>query len=163
MPIPMQQTSTCFVVLVFLKLSSKFNFNTTTSTKHNSLFPHFNLFCGVELSPPRRFAGEAGRTSHRENRPRVASRDSQVASVSASSRLVIIGQLAARSLGNPWERILLVPPAIGCGSKLNRRGYAGFGPCFHLPGIHFGTGFLSHSQLVPFSPGSFFAERSTKN
>ena len=22
----------------------------------------------------------------------------------------------------------------GCGSKLNRRGYAGFGPCFHLPG-----------------------------
>ena len=26
----------------------------------------------------------------------------------------------------------------GCGSKLNRRGYAGFGPCFHLPGFHFG-------------------------
>ena len=25
---------------------------------------------------------------------------------------------------------------IGCGSKLNRRGYAGFGPCFHLPGFH---------------------------
>ena len=35
----------------------------------------------------------------------------------------------------------------GCGSKLNRRGYAGFGPCFHLPGFHFGTGFLSHSQV----------------
>ena len=34
----------------------------------------------------------------------------------------------------------------GCGSKLNRRGYAGFGPCFHLPGFHFGTGLLSHSQ-----------------
>ena len=36
----------------------------------------------------------------------------------------------------------------GCGSKLNRRGYAGFGPCFHLPGFHFGTGFLSHRQIV---------------
>ena len=22
-----------------------------------------------------------------------------------------------------------------------------FGPCFHLPGFHFGTGFLSHSQM----------------
>ena len=32
----------------------------------------------------------------------------------------------------------------GCGSILNRRGYAGFGPCFHLPGYRF---FLSHSQV----------------
>ena len=29
---------------------------------------------------------------------------------------------------------------------------AGFGPCFHLPGFHFGTGFLSHSQLQTSSP-----------
>ena len=35
----------------------------------------------------------------------------------------------------------------GRGSKLNRRGYAGFGPCFHLPGFQFGTGFLSHIQI----------------
>ena len=36
----------------------------------------------------------------------------------------------------------------GCGSKLNRRGYySGFGPCFHLPGFHFGTGFLSHGHV----------------
>ena len=35
----------------------------------------------------------------------------------------------------------------GCCSKLNRRGCTGFGPCFHLPGFHFGTGFLSHSHL----------------
>ena len=28
----------------------------------------------------------------------------------------------------------------GCGSKLNRRGYAGFSLLFHLPGFHFGTG-----------------------
>ena len=41
--------------------------------------------------------------------------------------------------------------ANGCGSKLNRRGYAGFGPCFHSPGFHFGTGFLSHGQS-----GNFF-------
>ena len=32
----------------------------------------------------------------------------------------------------------------GCGSKSNRRGYAGFGPCFHLPGFHFGTRFVGH-------------------
>ena len=25
---------------------------------------------------------------------------------------------------------------------------AGFGPCFHLPGFHFGTGFLSHTHIV---------------
>ena len=42
----------------------------------------------------------------------------------------------------------------GCGAKLNRRGYAGFGPCFHLPGIHFGTGFLSHSQMTTWASGS---------
>ena len=36
----------------------------------------------------------------------------------------------------------------GCGSKLKRRGYAGFGPCFHLPGQPiFGTVFLSHCQI----------------
>ena len=38
---------------------------------------------------------------------------------------------------------------FGCGSKLTRRGYAGFGPCF-LPltrATHFGTGFLSHDHL----------------
>ena len=33
-------------------------------------------------------------------------------------------------------------------SKLNRRGYTGFGLCFHLPGFHFGTSFLSHSQMT---------------
>ena len=35
----------------------------------------------------------------------------------------------------------------GCGSKLNRRGYAGFGPCFHFPGFHFGTVFFSISPI----------------
>ena len=30
--------------------------------------------------------------------------------------------------------------------KIKQEGQtAGFGPCFHLPGFHFGTGFLSHS------------------
>ena len=44
----------------------------------------------------------------------------------------------------------------GSGSNLNRRGYAGLGPCFHSPGFHVDTG-LSHSQtgsggvfLLPF-------------
>ena len=35
----------------------------------------------------------------------------------------------------------------GCGSKSNRRGYAGFGR-FHLPGFHFATGFLSHRRIL---------------
>ena len=40
----------------------------------------------------------------------------------------------------------------GGGSKLNRRGYAGFDPCFHLAGFHFGTGFWSHCRMC-FSSG----------
>ena len=44
-----------------------------------------------------------------------------------------------------WPRAKM----YGCGSKLNRRGYAGCGPCFYLPGFHFGTGFLSHSRMPP--------------
>ena len=31
--------------------------------------------------------------------------------------------------------------------KIKQRGYAGVGPCFHLPGFHFGTGFLSHRHM----------------
>ena len=34
----------------------------------------------------------------------------------------------------------------GCGSKFNRRGYAGVGPCFHLPEFHFGTGFCATGE-----------------
>ena len=34
----------------------------------------------------------------------------------------------------------------GCGSEINRRGNAGFGPCFHLPGFHFGYLFVTYSQ-----------------
>ena len=34
-----------------------------------------------------------------------------------------------------------------CGSKF-RRGYAGFGPCFHLPGFHLGYIFLSHGHIA---------------
>ena len=33
--------------------------------------------------------------------------------------------------------------------KIEQEGQtAGFGPCLHLPRFHFGTGFLSHSQIV---------------
>ena len=35
----------------------------------------------------------------------------------------------------------------GYGSKLNRRGHAGFGPCFHLRGFRLGYLFLIHSQV----------------
>ena len=35
--------------------------------------------------------------------------------------------------------------ACGCGSRCTS--YASFGPCFHLPGFHVGTGFLSHSHV----------------
>ena len=31
--------------------------------------------------------------------------------------------------------------------KIQEGQTAGFGPCFHLPGFHFATGFLSHSHL----------------
>ena len=41
----------------------------------------------------------------------------------------------------------MLSAAFGFASKLNRRGYAGFGPCFHLPGP-FWYMFLSHSQFA---------------
>ena len=55
--------------------------------------------------------------------------------------------------GQAWREIMLSMPTVttsqyGCGSKLNRRGYAGFGPCFHAPRFDFGTGFLSHSHIT---------------
>ena len=51
----------------------------------------------------------------------------------------------SRRRGTGWNSAANEP--YGCGSKLTRRGYAGFGSCFHLPGFHFGTGFLSHSHI----------------
>ena len=41
-----------------------------------------------------------------------------------------------------------VGPSHGYGSKLNHQGTAGFGPCFHVPGFHFGHLFLTHSHIV---------------
>ena len=58
------------------------------------------------------------------------------------------------SLGDPAEQLdeydnhNIMQDTCGCGSKLNSGDYAGFGPCFHLPGFHFGTGFLSHSHAA---------------
>ena len=40
----------------------------------------------------------------------------------------------------------------GYGSKLNHQGIAGFGPCTHLPGCHFGYPFLTHTHLLPGVP-----------
>ena len=36
--------------------------------------------------------------------------------------------------GKPFWVPIFDPQPYGRGSTLNRRGYAGFGPCFHLPG-----------------------------
>ena len=42
-------------------------------------------------------------------------------------------------------------PFLGRGSKFSRRGYAGFGPCFHLPEFHIGIGFwLAGEVTTPF-------------
>ena len=43
-------------------------------------------------------------------------------------------------LGLRWKH-------MGCGSKLNHQGTAGFSPCFLLPGFHFGYHFLTHSHI----------------
>ena len=40
---------------------------------------------------------------------------------------------------------------LGCGSKLNRRGHAGFGPCFHVPRFRFGYRTF-RPQLLPSGP-----------
>ena len=44
-----------------------------------------------------------------------------------------------------WTDIVDYP--FGCGSKLHQAGTADFGPCFHLPGFHIGTVFLTHIHL----------------
>ena len=36
----------------------------------------------------------------------------------------------------------------GYGSKLNHQGTAGFSPCYHLPGFHFGYTFLTQSHMT---------------
>ena len=38
--------------------------------------------------------------------------------------------------------------SFGCGSKLNHQGTAGFGPCCHLPGFHFGYLFFDPQPFV---------------
>ena len=40
------------------------------------------------------------------------------------------------------------PWPYGYGSKLSHQGTAGFGPCVHLPGFHFGYLFLTHTHTV---------------
>ena len=40
--------------------------------------------------------------------------------------------------------------ACGYGLKLNHQGTAGFGPCVHLQGFHFGYIFLTHSHVKLF-------------
>ena len=52
-----------------------------------------------------------------------------------------------REGASPWTKPE-VSWSIGYGSKFTRSRCADFGPCFHLPGFHFGTGFLSHSQMA---------------
>ena len=48
----------------------------------------------------------------------------------------------------------------GCGSKLSRRGYAGFLPCFHFIGVPFWYRFLSHCHMSKYSTlKTFFASK----
>ena len=48
-------------------------------------------------------------------------------------------------------------------TKIKQEGQtAGFGPCFHLPGLKLRTGFLSHNQLVPTIFGGFNGKQQDK-
>ena len=49
--------------------------------------------------------------------------------------------------------------------KIKQEGQtAGLGPCFHSPGFHFGTGFLSHSHVsCSEDPGVFAKDVSAEN
>ena len=67
---------------------------------------------------------------------------------------VLLATVLDRAIAVPERTVRVKAPSFrsvygiyGCGLKLNRRRYAGFGPCFHLPGFHFDTGFLSHSHI----------------
>ena len=43
----------------------------------------------------------------------------------------------------------VLPKVDGYGSKLNHKKTAGFSPCFHLLGFHWGYPFLTHTQMEP--------------
>ena len=55
---------------------------------------------------------------------------------------------AAPSALGPFSEVS--PGILGCGSKLNRRGYAGFGPCFLLPASILEFRFFEPQPLVLF-------------
>ena len=48
---------------------------------------------------------------------------------------------------DPCSPVLTTDRSNGCGSKFKSQGYAGFSLWFHLPRCHFGSLFLSHSQM----------------
>ena len=48
----------------------------------------------------------------------------------------------------PPTRLALKVGGIWVWVKLNHEGTAGFAPCFHFPGFHFGTLFLSHNHIL---------------
>ena len=77
--------------------------------------------------------------------------DSQLTKASTMcSRGGKFGGLGFTGVNHAWSGLEQVTykGLHGCGSKFNRRVYAGFGPCFHLPEFHFGTGFLSHTHMI---------------
>ena len=59
-----------------------------------------------------------------------------------------------RAAGKPQHSSLALGLSLNLKSKwvwlkIKQEGQtAGFGPCFHLPGFHFGTGLLSHRQMT---------------
>ena len=61
---------------------------------------------------------------------------------SASLKLVVVWSVPVVS-----QQYTRTRSSIGCGSKLNHQDTAGFGPCCHLSGFHFGYLFLAHSQI----------------
>ena len=51
----------------------------------------------------------------------------------------------------------------GCGSKLSSWGYAGFGLCFHLPGIHFGYWFCEPQRITIYRTNPHLATTSNNH
>ena len=100
--------------------------------------------------PPNKWECVSGPSKNTDKGVPVYTMDSQVRQADG----VVVRQhgahhcVACLVIGHQLPRVRTLCRLTWVWLKINNRGFAGFGPCFHLPGFHFGTGFLSHSHML---------------
>ena len=107
-----------------------------------------------------RLLGGAGIQMRRQQAGRAAAAQRGQPAQAAARRLASAPRDVAASFATAGEVGFLVF-GYGYGSKLNHPATAGFSPWFHLPGLHLGYLFLSHSHMKGKSLWSAFSMEVT--